>query len=87
VPLLHVEGGRAGRSAAVCVFEGTSHMTERVKVSTQLAMTVIGWVVSVLLAYGAMNVRIAVVEDRVNRLQSDVAEIKQDVKTLLRRTP
>jgi hypothetical protein len=62
-------------------------MTERVKVSTQLAMTVIGWVVSVLLAYGAMNVRIAVVEDRVNRLQSDVAEIKQDVKTLLRRTP
>jgi hypothetical protein len=62
-------------------------MTDRMKVSTQLAMTGVGWVVSVLLAYGAMNVRIAVVEDRVNRLQSDVAEIKQDVKTLLRRTP
>lgn len=61
-------------------------MTEqRIKVSTQVALTIVGWVVAVLLAYGAMNARVAVIEDRVNRIYADISEIKADVKTLVRK--
>ena len=46
---------------------------------------VIAWVVAVLIAYGALQARVSVLEERVNRLSSDIQEIKQDVKTLLLR--
>lgn len=62
-------------------------MTERFKVSQNTVLTVVGWIVSVLLAYGAMNVRVAVIEERVNSLRADIVEIKSDVKTLLTRKP
>lgn len=59
----------------------------RVKVSTQVALQVAAWLLGALLAYAAMDKRVAVVEDRVNSLRSDLSEIKQDVKTLLLRRP
>lgn len=62
-------------------------VTERFKVSQNTVLTVVGWIVSVLLAYGAMNVRVAVIEERVNSLRADIVEIKSDVKTLLTRKP
>jgi hypothetical protein len=62
-------------------------MTERFRMSQSTLLTVIGWIVSVLLAYGAMNVRVSVIEERVNVMRADLAEIKSDVKTLLTRKP
>ena len=41
--------------------------------------------VAALLAYGVVNARISVVEDRVNTIKSDITEIRNDVKALLRR--
>lgn len=43
------------------------------------------WLVAVLLAYGAMNVRVAVLETRVDNMKADIGEIKADVKVLLNR--
>ena len=58
---------------------------DKFKLSTQTVLTVVAWIVSVLLAYGALNTRVSLVEERVDRLTADVSEIKTDVKTLLRR--
>lgn len=60
-------------------------INEKTKISQTVAFQVIGWITAILLTYGAMNARVSVLEDRVDRLASDVQEIKQDVKTLLRR--
>lgn len=43
---------------------------------------VIGWVVAALLAYGAVEARVRVLEDRYERIKEDLSEIKSDVKAL-----
>lgn len=43
--------------------------------------------VSAILAYGVVNARVAVLEDRVAGMKDSIAEIRQDIKTLLRRMP
>jgi hypothetical protein len=60
-------------------------MAEPITGKAQLVLTVIGWIVAVLLAYGAVNVRVAVLETKYDRLTQDIGEIKSDVKTLLQR--
>jgi hypothetical protein len=57
----------------------------KLQISSSVALQLVGWLVGVLLAYGAMNVRVSVVEQRVNDVRADIQEVKQDVKTLLRR--
>lgn len=49
--------------------------------------TVAGWVVTALLAYGAVEARVRVLEDRYERIIYDISEIKSDVKTLIRNQP
>jgi len=55
----------------------------RIKVSVSLLMQIAVWLVSVLLAYGALSTRLSVLEDRYERMVNDVSEIKSDVKRLL----
>lgn len=52
----------------------------------KVVATVVAWLVAVMLAYGAMNTRVAVIEERYDRLTEDVREMKSDLKTLLRRS-
>lgn len=49
--------------------------------------TVITWITAVILAYGAVEARVRVLEDRYERMRSDLSEIKSDVKELLRVRP
>jgi hypothetical protein len=44
---------------------------------------VIAWTIGALLAYGAIQSRLAVLEVRYEQMARDVAEIKSDVKTLI----
>ncbi|MGH8187393.1 MAG: hypothetical protein ACREUC_12600 [Steroidobacteraceae bacterium] len=55
-----------------------------VKVSWGVVQTIAAWVVSALVAWGVVQARIAVLEDRYDRMSEDVREIKQDVKILLK---
>lgn len=55
----------------------------RLRVSADLVVKVVAWVAAVALAYGAVNTRVAVLEERYERMQIDLAEIKADLKTLL----
>lgn len=59
----------------------------RYKINWQTAVTVlIGWLVSAVLAYGAIDSRVKVLEDRYERMVEDVREIKQDIKVILHRS-
>jgi outer membrane murein-binding lipoprotein Lpp len=40
--------------------------------------------ISALVAWGAVNIRVAVLETRVDELRSNITEIRADVKSLLR---
>lgn len=56
------------------------------KVNWQGALVVlIGWIVSAMLAYGAVDARVKVLEDRYERLMQDISEIKRDVRQLVSR--
>lgn len=57
------------------------------KVSWSVLSTIGIWIVSALLAWGVVQTRVAVLEERVDQIRADLAELKADVKTLLRRTP
>ena len=57
----------------------------QLKVRWDVIATVVAWLVGGLLAYGSLDARIRVLEDRYDRIQSDVREIKADVKVLLQR--
>lgn len=57
----------------------------RFRVSVTIAVQVVAWVAAVVLAYGAVNARVSVLEDRYQRIEQDIREIKGDVKALLQR--
>lgn len=46
--------------------------------------TVAGWMIAAMLAYGAVEARVRVLEDRYDRIISDISDIRTDVKVLLR---
>ena len=50
-----------------------------------LALWMLTTLVSVTLAYGAITNRLSVLEVQYGRVYQDIAEIKQDLKELLRR--
>lgn len=45
----------------------------------------LGWLVSAVLAYGAVDARVRVLEDRYERLLGDIQDIKRDVRELVNR--
>lgn len=53
--------------------------------SWAVIVTVVGWLVGGMLAYGSLDGRIRVMEDRYLRMSNDIGDIRSDVKTLLRR--
>lgn len=57
----------------------------RIKLTWAQVVAFVGWLAMALLAYGAVDSRVRVLEDRYDRLLLDVTEIKDDVKTLLQR--
>lgn len=48
------------------------------------ALTGIAWLVAVMLAYGAVDARVKVLEDRYERIREDLSEIKGDLKAIRR---
>jgi hypothetical protein len=57
----------------------------RFRLNVELAIQILSVLAAAFLAYGMLDRRVAVLEDRFERLYPEVQEIKQDVKTLLRR--
>lgn len=60
-------------------------MAAEQRVSWSVLSTIGIWIVSILLAWGVVQTRVAVLEERVDQLRSDISEIKSDIKILLRR--
>ena len=59
---------------------------EKSKLAVPLVLQIVAWVVGFMVVYGAMSARVSVLEDQYRRTQSDIQEMKQDIKTLLLRT-
>ena len=57
------------------------------RVSWSVLSTIGIWIVSALLAWSVVQTKVAVLEERVDQIRVDLAELKADVKTLLQRTP
>ena len=57
------------------------------RVSWSVLSTIGIWIVSALLAWSVVQTKVAVLEERVDQIRTDLAELKTDVKTLLQRTP
>ena len=57
------------------------------RVSWSVLSTIGIWIVSALLAWTVVQTKVAVLEERVDQIRTDLAELKTDVKTLLQRTP
>jgi hypothetical protein len=47
--------------------------------------TVLGWIIAALLAYGAVDRRVSVLETKYDVVEKQLNEIRADVKELLRR--
>lgn len=54
-------------------------------ISWSTFMNVVGWVVAALLTYSAINARVSVVESEIKTIRDNQAEMKNDVKALLRK--
>ena len=48
------------------------------------AEKIIGWIVAAVIAWAAVEARVRVLEVRFDRVAEDVAEMRSDVKTLIR---
>ena len=57
------------------------------RVSWSVLSTIGIWIVSALLAWSVVQTKVAVLEERVDQIRTDLAELKADIKTLLRRAP
>ena len=55
----------------------------KVKIDPTLAVQAVVWVVGVLLAYGAINADVAVLQTKYDLMMTDVQEIKVDLRELL----
>jgi hypothetical protein len=64
---------------------GTNGTNGRIKIDPGFAIQLLAWIVAAVLTYGAINARVAVVESQINIFRGDLNEIKQDLKSLLRR--
>ncbi len=60
-------------------------ISDRTPVSLGLVLSLIGVAVAILLAYSALDKRVSAMEDRTRTVQQDIAEMKGDIKQLLRR--
>jgi len=56
----------------------------RTKTWWQMSAQIAVWIVLVLLAYGTVNTRLQVLEVKDTRIAQDIAEMRADIKVLLR---
>lgn len=59
-------------------------ISEKTPMSLRLVIGIVGIVASILFAYNALDKRVSAMEDRTRTVQQDLAEMKGDIKTLLR---
>lgn len=59
----------------------------RLRLSWTAAAQLIGWLVATLLAYGAINSRVAVLESRQHALDSRIERIENKIDRILERLP
>jgi hypothetical protein len=64
--------------------EQDARIGEQSTVTVKVLLVLIGWIVAALMAYSAFDSRVARLEDRYDRIQVDISEVKGDVKQLLR---
>jgi hypothetical protein len=64
--------------------EQDARIGEQSTVTVKVLLVLIGWVVAALMAYSAFDSRVSRLEDRYDRIQVDISEVKADVKQLLR---
>lgn len=57
----------------------------RLRLDPTVVFQVVAWIVAAVITYGAINTRVAVVESQIDTFKADLQEMKQDIKTLLRR--
>lgn len=62
-----------------------SESNGRLRVGSGIALQIIVYVIVVVLAYAALDRRIAVLEAKYDRIASDLTEIKSDLKRLLQK--
>jgi hypothetical protein len=62
----------------------TTDSNGRVRVSYGALLQIIVYVITLTLAYSTLDKRIARLEDKYDRIATDLAEIRADVKQLLR---
>ena len=60
-------------------------ITEKTPISLAVVGLLVGWIVAAFMAYSAFDARVSVIESQMQQFRSDVTEIKDDVKTLLRK--
>lgn len=60
-------------------------LSEKTPVTLALVGLIVGWVVAALMAYNAFDSRVSVIESQMQRQNEDIAEMKGDIKTLVRR--
>lgn len=63
----------------------TKESNGRLKIDPRLLVSIAGWLVSIMLAWGYVNTKLAVVESKVERLQQDMTDMRGDIRTLLGR--
>jgi hypothetical protein len=65
--------------------QGSNGNGSRFKLSPQTAMTIIGYVIAVLLAWGAANARLSVLENRVNNADSRMQRMEDKLDRIWER--
>jgi outer membrane murein-binding lipoprotein Lpp len=56
---------------------------ERTKVSAPFVMQIGGWIVGLMLVYGAVNARVAVLEAKYDNLREQLVQINQKLDRLM----
>lgn len=57
-------------------------MPERFKISRETAFQIVGWIAAALLAYGAVNARVAVLESRVQSTDQRLERMENTIERM-----
>lgn len=63
----------------------TAPLSQNTPVTLAVVILLVGWIVAAAATYSTFERRVSVIEEQNRRFAVDVAEMKGDIKTLLRR--
>lgn len=69
------------------VLQDEAQTNGRIRVDPRLLISVVGWLVSILLAWGYMGARVAVVESKQGDSDRRIERIEQKIDILIDRRP